>query len=125
MENLPMNEAWTIQRKRKQGQRMKRKAKVIARARKRKLNRFADPQALKKRAQRAARDLIFKRLSKGKSKGEIASKQQVIAIEKKLDKYKSKIDKLAVKFLPKMKKAEAERLKQMKQGNVDPAKKPG
>ena len=124
MEN-PMNEAWTIQRKRKQGMMMKRKAKVIARARKRKLKRFADPQALKKRAQKAARALVFKKISGGKTKGEMASQQQIIAMEKKLEKYKAKIDKLAIKLLPKIKKAEAERLRQVKQGSIDPAKSAG
>ena len=124
MENL-MNEAWTLQRKRKQGMMMKRKAKVIARARKRKLKKFADPLALKKRAQKAARALIFKKVSGGKTKGELASQQQIIAMEKRLEKYKGKIDKLAIKLLPKIKKAEAERLRQMKQGNIDPAKSAG
>jgi len=120
-----MNEAWTLQRKRKQGMMMRRKAKVIARARKRKMKRFADPQALKKRAQKAARALIFKKVSGGKTKGELSSQQQIIAMEKRLEKYKSKIDKLAIKLLPKIKKAEAERLRQMKQGNIDPAKSAG
>lgn len=124
MEN-PMNEAWTIQRKRKQGMMMKRKAKVIARARKRKLKRFADPLALKKRAQKAARALVFKKISGGKTKGEMASQQQIISMEKKLEKYKAKIDKLAIKILPKIKKAEAERLRQVKQGSIDPAKNAG
>lgn len=120
-----MNEAWTMQRKRKQGMMMRRKAKVIARARKRKMKRFADPQALKKRAQKAARALIFKKVSGGKTKGELSSQQQIIAMEKRLEKYKSKIDKLAIKLLPKIKKAEAERLRQMKQGSIDPAKSAG
>jgi hypothetical protein len=125
MENLPMDEAWTIQRKRKQGQMMKRKAKVIARARKRKLKRFADPLTLKKRAQKKAREVIFKKLAGGKTKGELSSKHQVIEIEKRLEKHKAKIDKIAKKILPKMKKAEAERVKQMRQGSIDPAKDAG
>ena len=120
-----MNEAWTLERKRKQGQMMKRKAKVISRARQRKLKRHADPTTLKKRAQKAARGIIFKKLAGGKTKGELASKQAVIAIEKKLDKYSSKINKLAGKILPQIKKAEAERISQMRQGNVDPAKDAG
>jgi hypothetical protein len=46
-------------------------------------------------------------------------------MEKRLEKYKAKIDKLAIKLLPKIKKAEAERLRQMKQGSIDPAKSAG
>lgn len=115
------NEAWTLKRKREQGRMMRRKSKVIARARKRKLNKFADPKALKKRAQKAARAIIFKKLAAGKTKGEIESKQMVIAIEKKLEKYKAKIDKIAIKILPRVKKKEAERFKKMKQSSTPPA----
>jgi hypothetical protein len=120
-----MNEAWTIQRKRKQAKMMKRKSKVIARARKRKLKRFADPQTLKKRAQKQARELIFKKVAGGKTKGELSSMQQIISIEKKLDSKQDVISRIANRLLPKIKKAEAERLKQMKQGSVDPAKTAG
>jgi hypothetical protein len=125
MENLPMNEAWTIQRKRRQGMMMKRKAKIFARIKKRKMQRFADPATLKKRAQKAARALVFKKVSGGKTKGEITSVQQIIAIEKKLEKHQAKISKIANKILPKIKKAEAERLRQVKQGSIDPAKEAG
>jgi hypothetical protein len=125
MEN-PMDEAWTLQRKRKQGMMMKRKAKVIARAKKRKMKRHADPQTLKQRAQKAARALIFKKVSGGKTKGEITSRQQIIAIEKKLDKFQGKISKIAIKILPKIKKKEAERLKAMHAGkDIDPSKRAG
>ena len=57
--------------------------------------------------------------------GQVSSKHQVIEIEKRLEKHKAKIDKIAKKILPKMKKAEAERVKQMRQGNIDPAKEAG
>jgi len=112
-----MNEVWTMQRKRKQGQMMKRKSNVIARARKRKLSKFADTSTLKVRAQKAARSIIFKKLAAGKTKGEIESKQMIISIEKKLDKHKAKINKMAMKILPKIKKAEAERFQKMKQSS--------
>ena len=120
-----MNEAWTLQRKRKQGQMMKRKANVISRARKRKLKRRADPEALKRRAQKVARGIVFKKLAAGKTKGELASRQAILSIEKKLDKHKSKINKLAMKILPKVKKDEADRLKKMRQGDIDPSKDAG
>ena len=115
-----MNEVWTLQRKRKQGQMMKRKAKVIARAKKRKLKRFADPKTLKKRAQKAAREMIFKKMAARKTKGEIESKQMIISIEKKLEKHKARINKLAIKILPKIKKKEQERFKKMKGSSVPP-----
>ena len=109
-----MEEAWSISRRRKQGQLMRRKAKVIARVRKRKLSRLADPQALKRRAQKAARAIIFKRVASGRTKGEIESKQMLIAIDKKLEKHKGRINKIAKKILPKIKKQEFERLRQLK-----------
>jgi hypothetical protein len=37
-----------------------------------------------------------------------------MSIEKRLEKHKGKINKLAIKILPKIKKKEAERFKQMK-----------
>jgi hypothetical protein len=109
-----MNEVWSLQRRRKQGQMMRRKAKVIARVRKRKLAKFADGPTLKKRAQKAARAILFKKLAAGKTKGEIESKQMLMSIEKRLEKHTAKINKLAIKILPKIKKKEAERFKQMK-----------
>ena len=116
-----MNEVWSLQRRKKQGQMMRRKANVIARARKRKLLRFADGKALKKRSQKAAREILFKKLTAGKTKGEIESKQMLMAIEKRLEKHKAKINKLAIKILPKIKKKEAERFKQMKQSSATKA----
>ena len=116
-----MNEVWSMQRRRKQGQTMRRKANVIARARKRKLSRFADAKTLKKRSQKAAREILFKKLTAGKTKGEIESKQMLMSIEKRLEKHKEKINKLAIKILPKIKKKEAERFKQMKQSSATKA----
>tara|TARA_S200002703_G_scaffold160092_1_gene176994 strand:- start:35463 stop:35807 length:345 start_codon:yes stop_codon:yes gene_type:complete len=109
-----MEEAWSIARRRKQGQLMRRKAKIIARVRKRKLSRLADPQALKRRAQKAARAIVFKRVASGRTKGEIESKQMLISIDKKLEKHKGRINKIAKKILPKIKKQEFERLRQLK-----------
>ena len=59
--------------------------------------------------------------------GQIESKQEIMAIEKRLEKHKGKINKLATKLLPKVKKAEAERFKQMihKKGQIDPTQKAG
>ena len=109
-----MNEAWSLQRRRKQGLLMKRRAKIIARVRKRKMSRMADAKALKRRAQKAARAVLFKRMAAGKTQGEITSKQMLIAIAAKLDKNQAKINKLAVKMLPKVKKKEMERLTKLR-----------
>ena len=127
MDQQEINEVWSLARRRKQGQMLRRKAKVIARARKRKMKRRADGETMKKRARKAARAFMFKKVSQGRTKGEITSKQEIMAIEKRLEKHKAKIEKLATKLLPKVKKAEAERFKQMiqKKGQIDPTQKAG
>ena len=127
MDQQEINEVWSLARRRKQCQMLRRKAKVIARARKRKMKRRADGETMKKRARKAARAFMFKKVSQGRTKGEITSKQEIMAIEKRLEKHKAKIEKLATKLLPKVKKAEAERFKQMihKKGQIDPTQKAG
>ena len=127
MDQEKINEVWNLARRRKQGQMLRRKSKIIQRAKARKMKRRADGETLKKRSQKAARAFLFKKLSQGRTKGEIKSKQEIMAIEKRLEKHKGKIAKLATKILPKVKKAEAERFKQMiqKKGQIDPTQKAG
>ena len=127
MDQEKVNEVWDIARRRKQGRMLRRKSKVIQRARERKKKRRADGETLKKRSQKVARAFMFKKVSQGRTKGEIESKQEVMAIEKRLEKHKGKINKIAMKMLPKVKKAEAERFKAMiqKKGQIDPTNKVG
>ena len=113
--NEEVNEIWSLARRRKQGQMLRRKSKVIQKARARKMKRRADPLTLKKRAAKAARALIFKKVAQGRTKGEITSKQEIMAIEKRLEKHKDKIAKIAKKMLPNIKRAEAERFKKVVQ----------
>ena len=56
---------------------------------------------LKKRANKQARELLLKKLTKGKGKGDLsfARRQE---LEKKLDKKKAVIQKIAKKLLPKV-----------------------
>ena len=81
---------------------------AIAKAKKR----TATREVLMKRARKHARKLLLKKLLKGIDKSDLsmARKQE---IEKRLDTpaMKSKIEKLAMKLLPKMKKMEMERKK--------------
>ena len=127
MKQEEINEVWSIARRRKQGQMLRRKSKVIQRAKERKKKRRADGPTLKKRARKAARALLFKKMTSGKTKGELESKQQIMAIEKRLEKHKGKIDKIARKILPLIKRKEAERFKAMiqKKGQIDPTNKVG
>jgi hypothetical protein len=85
----------------------KNKAK-IALGRKRAEKRMANMDTLKKRAQKAARNTLLKKLTKDVPKDELSlSRRQ--DIEKRLDKKKPVIDKLAKKLLPQVRKKELER----------------
>ena len=93
---------------------MKRMGKKMAKSRERKAKRMADSDTLKSRALKKARDVLFQKLSKGKTKNDL-DMQQRMAIDKKLEKKGAAIKKLAKKLLPKVKAAEKERLKTLKQ----------
>ena len=69
---------------------------------------------LKAKAQKQARQILFKKMSGGKAASELAMGAR-IAIGKKLDKKKSVIAKLSKKLFPKVKKQEVERLKRFRQ----------
>ena len=127
MDQKEINEVWDLARRRQQGRMLRRKSKVIQRAKERKKKRRADGETLKKRAQKAARAFMFKKVSQGRTKGEIESKQEIIAIEKRLEKHQVIIGKIAKKMLPIVKRKEAERFKQMiqKKGQIDPTNKAG
>ena len=104
------DEALTIQQRLKKARQMKKLAPKIALGRKRAARKMANMDTLKKRAKKQARNMIAKKLTRGLSKGDLnmARRQD---IEKRLDKMKPKIDKLAKKLLPKVRKAELARKK--------------
>ena len=79
----------------------KNKAK-IALGRKKAAKKLASPDQLKKRAEKQARNLLLKKILKDRSKDDLsfAHKQE---IEKKLDKKKGAIKKIAKKLLPTVK----------------------
>ena len=99
----------------KKARMMKVKGKQIARKRKIAMKRKANPEKLKKRAAKKARDIIAKKILKDKDKSDlsIAAKE---TLEKRLDKKKAVIAKIARKILPKIRSAENERLAK-KRGN--------
>lgn len=101
-------EALSMQQRRNLSRKMKLKRSKIELGRKRSMNRAADPARLKRRAERAARNAIFKKLSKGKSKDDL-SFQRRQEIEKRMDKMKSRIKRMAVKLLPRVRNIDKER----------------
>ena len=78
---------------------------------------LATPDQLKKRAEKQARNVIIKKLTKGKDKGEMSFSQRA-ALEKQLEKKKGAIKKIAKKLLPKVKQADRAKLKTPK-GDAD------
>ena len=104
------DEALTIQQRLKKARQMKKLAPKIAIGRARAARKMANMDTLKKRAKKAARNMLAKKFAKGIAKADLnmAKRQE---IEKRLDKMKPKIDKLAKKLLPKVRKKELERKK--------------
>ena len=109
MINDVLDEIMTKMARMKRARMMKVKGKQIARKRKLAMKRKADPEKLKTRAMKKARDMVAKKLLKDKDKSDlsISGKEN---LEKRLAKKKGVIAKIAKRILPKIRKAENERL---------------
>ena len=109
MINDVLDEIMTKMARMKRARMMKVKGKQIARKRKLAMKRKADPEKLKTRAMKKARDMVAKKLLKDKDKSNlsISGKEN---LEKRLAKKKAVIAKIAKRILPKVRKAENERL---------------
>jgi nicotinic acid mononucleotide adenylyltransferase len=105
-----LDEALTRQQRRKAGQRMKRMRVKIKRGREKAARRRANIDTLKKRARKKARLMIKSRLAAGKRYADMepAEKER---IDKRLEKIPAqRLNNLAVKLLPSVKRAERDRL---------------
>jgi hypothetical protein len=87
---------------------MKRYASRIAVGRRKAMKRTADPARIKRRAQKSARMALFKKLSKGLSPSDVPYARRA-ELEKKLDKMKGRIDRMAKKMIPKVRQKERDR----------------
>jgi len=101
-------EALDFSARQKKSRQMKKNKAKIALGRKKAARRFASTEVLKKRARKAARTALMKKFTKEVPKGELsfARRQE---IEKRLDKMGPKIDKMARKLLPQVRKKELAR----------------
>jgi len=99
------DEALNMQQRLKMARTFKKNKAKIAMGRKRAERRVASPEKIKLRAKKQARMTFLKKITKGMDKGELSMSRRQ-SIEKRLDKMKPKIDKLAKKLLPKVRKAE-------------------
>ncbi len=107
-----VDEALTLQQRIKRGRMMKRMKSRIKIGRERAKRKMAPVAKLKKRANRKARDLIIRKITKDIPKKDLtfARKQE---IEKRLEKpaFKARIARLAKRMFPKIRKAEVARKK--------------
>jgi len=100
----------SVMQRRRRGMVMKRYKSKIAAARRRARRRKASPEKLKTRAQRKALEIIRKRLAKNKKYSEMSPTEK-IALDKRLARVsKAVLNRIAKRELPKVRKAEAERL---------------
>ena len=108
-----IDEALSMAQRLKIGRRMSRMSNRIQRSKKIKQRRMANRADLTKRAVRAARNLLTKKLMGGRGKSQLNIAQK-IAVSRKLEKKSAVIKKLSKKLFPKIMKAEKARLKALK-----------
>ena len=103
-----VDEALNFQQRRARARAMKKNKAKIAMGRRRAARKAADPKRLMKRARKAAINTLFKKLAKGQSRSDLpAGRRQ--EIEKRIEKMKPRVDKIARKMLPQIRKIEKER----------------
>ena len=113
MINDVLDEIMSKMARMKRSRMMKTKGKMIAKKRKIAMKRKASPEKLKKRAMKKARDIVAKKILKDKDKSDLSMAAKE-TLEKRLAKKKAVIAKIAKKILPKIRSAEAERIKKKK-----------
>ena len=108
----------TVQQRMAIGRRMKKLAPKMARARKIKAKRMADPRQLKIRSQKAAIAIVRKKVAGEKGANyKNLSPSDKMNVDKLVQKKSALIQKLAKKQLPLMRKKEQERLKALRGGS--------
>jgi hypothetical protein len=111
-ESTEVDEALTLQQRMKRSRMMKRMKARIKIGRERAKRRMADKKKLEKRANRKARDKIIRKITKDIPKSELtyARKQE---IEKRMEKpaFRARIQRLAKRMFPSIRKAEVQRKK--------------
>ena len=103
-----VDEELSLQQRKKVGQRMKRMSRRIQVAKKRALKRTASPEVLQKRARKQAKKQMIKKWTGGKSKGDLSIGRKA-ELEKKLMKAGGKVDRIAKRLVPQLRKLDRER----------------
>ena len=110
---IPMDEALTPSQRFKRSRVMKMKSNIIAKKRAISMKRRAPSEVIQKRAMKKARDILTTKILNNRSKSELGF-GELENLEKKLDKKKSVIKKIAKKLLPQIKKSEQERIAKLR-----------
>lgn len=103
-----LSEALTMSQRLAASRAFKRSKHKIALGRERAKRKTASAEVIQKRAQKAARKAMFKKLAKDVDKGDMSFAQRQ-TIEKRLDKLQNKIKMMAKKMIPVKRKEERER----------------
>ena len=104
------DEALSMTQRLARGRQMKKLKSKIAIGRKRAMRKTANMDTLKKRARKAARNVVLKKLIKNTPKADLSMARRQ-DLEKRLEKKKAVIDKLSKKLLPHVRKKEMLRKK--------------
>lgn len=109
----------SLSQRRQRAIQFKRLQSRIQRARMLAMKRFADPKHMKLRARRQARDFLKSRFASGKSYDAMATGQK-ITVDRRIEKMKPVVGKIAARLLPKVRQAEIKRkMGTMKMESID------
>jgi hypothetical protein len=107
-EDVDVGEALTNMQRQKAKQTFRKNKAKIALGKKKAAKKVASPEQLKKRAEKAARNILIKKITKDKDKSDLSFAQRT-NIEKQLEKKKGAIKKIAKKLLPQLRKDDREK----------------
>ena len=108
-----MDEALTVAQRLKRSKIFKQKSKIIAKKRAIAMKKRASPEKIKTRALKKARDILTKKILNNQDRSELGF-GELIALDKKLDKKKAVIKKIAKKLLPVIKQKETDRIEKLR-----------
>lgn len=105
-----VDEALTQAQRQKMKIAMRKNKAKIRLGQKKARRKIASPEKLQKRAEKAARNVLIKKITKDKDKADLSYSARA-SIEKRLEKKRAVIKKIAKKLLPKIKQKDREKLK--------------
>ena len=122
MEDVDITEVLSVQGRLKRKFAARKNRQKLRVARNIALRRGSSPDRLKKRAVRGARNMVYKRLLKGRDKSSMPPAEKA-RFERLIGMYKPLVQRFAVRMLPRMRKMEIQRMKNRKGKAAQKAKK--